>query len=210
MTVSACPHCGSAVRPGAEYCLDCGRPFHVGTRVDLLRERLSENSFWAVLALLVVAAVGALVAIAAARNGKSETSMLVATNLPARTTAPVIPVLGATGGTPPVVTTATTPAPTPPTEPTLTRWTLADGYTVVLSTVPRKTGRATALQIAKRALTQGMRSVGLINTGEYSSLPADSYLVFSGVYRSSGEAAAHVSDAKRAGFASAYPLRITR
>jgi hypothetical protein len=182
----------------------------MGTHVQLLRERLSESSFWTVLALLVVAAAGALVAIAASRNAKNDTSTLVATELPARTTTPVVPVLGATNGATTLVTTATTPAPTAPTSTTLTRWTLADGYTVVLSTVPRKTGRATALQIAKRALSQGMPSVGLIDTGGYTSLEAGSYLVFSGVYSASADAAAHVPQAKQAGFASAYPLRITR
>jgi hypothetical protein len=183
----------------------------MGTHVERARERVTENPLWIVVALVVVAAGGALVAIAVSRSDKSNASTLVATALPARTTVSALPVIGAQNGVlPTVVTTLPTSPPSAPTATTLTRWTLADGYTLVLSTVPRASGRATALQIAKRALDQGLPAVGVVDTNDYSGLQAGSFLVFSGVYTSSGDASTHVAQAKQAGFASAYPLRITR
>ena len=80
----------------------------------------------------------------------------------------------------------------------------------MLSTVAKASGRATAVQIAKRALAQGMPAVGLLDTRRFSSLTPGFFLVFSGEYTSNGDAAAQVSQARRAGFASAYAVHVAR
>ena len=135
--MTPCPRCG-APDAGGEYCLTCGSRVRAPTRSDRFRERLAGNHLWTALAVIVLAALGALVAIAASRGGSTEQTV-VATSLPDRTTLRTAPVLG-TLTEPPTTAPATTAAPRPPAGPTsttLTEWTLADGYTLVLASVPQ-------------------------------------------------------------------------
>jgi hypothetical protein len=209
--VTECPRCG-APDAGGEYCLTCGSPLRAPTRAERFRERLAANHLWTALAVLVLAALGALVAIAASRGGSTEETV-VATNLPDRTTvrsAP--PVLGTL--TEPVTTARATTAesapPAGPTSTTLTEWTLPDGYTLVLASVPKDNGRATAVEVAKRALSQGLPSVGILDSKDFAGLHPGYFVVFSGVYPSNPEAAKHLSEATAAGFSAAYARQVTR
>jgi len=209
--VNVCPRCGSAHEPHAEYCLDCGYPLRSLSR---FRDRFSGASLWALLALLVLAGLGALVAIAVSRGDDGQRTF-VATRLPARTTVPQVPIFGTetTATTVPPVVTAPPPPPPPATtkkQTTLTEWTVPDGYTLVLASVPRSNGHATAVQIAKRALAQGLADVGVLDSKDFSGLHPGYFVVFSGVYKSNADAAAHISEAEKAGFAAPYARRITR
>jgi hypothetical protein len=209
--VTECPRCG-APDAGGEYCLTCGSPLRAPTRAERFRERLAANHLWTALAVLVLAALGALVAIAASRGGSTEETV-VATNLPDRTTVrSTPPVLGTLTG--PVktarVTTAESAQPAGPTSTTLTEWTLPDGYTLVLASLPKDTGRATAVEVAKRALSQGLPSVGILDSKDFAGLHPGYFVVFSGVYSSNAEAAKHLSEATAAGFSAAYARQVTR
>jgi len=209
--VTECPRCGGR-DAGGEYCLTCGSPLHAPTHSERLRERLAANHLWTALAVLVLAALGALVAIAASRGGSNEQTV-VATDLPTRTTVHTAPVLGTLTSAPTTAPPAPTTAPPPPAGPsstTLTKWTRADGYTLVLASVPKDSGRATAVQIAKRALTQGLPSVGILDSKDFAGLHPGYFVVFSGVYSSNPEAMQHVSEATAAGFSAAYARQVTR
>ena len=205
--MSSCPQCGALHEPQQEYCFECGRPLRTATRLETFRRRYTGNAVLPLLAVLLVAALGALVAIAVSR-GDDGTTTIVATNLPQRTTVVKPPIFGTTTvatTVPPVVTSAQPPRPS-----ALTEWTSADGYTLVLATIPLANGRASAVQIAKQALAQGLPDVGVIDTREFSGLAPGYFAVFSGVYRTNADAAAHIDQAQQAGFVAPYARRVTR
>ena len=210
--MTSCPQCGAAREPGSEYCVECGRPFRLPTRAQGLRNRYPGESVWPVLAVLLLAALGALVAIAVSR-GDDGRETLVATNLPARTTVPRRPIFGtlpAATPAPPVVTTVAPPTATTsgPRTTTLTKWTLAEGYTLVLASIPKANGRASAVQIAKQALAKGLPEVGILDSKDFAGLHPGYYVVFSGVYGSLAQAQrAATSAASR--YANAYARQIT-
>jgi hypothetical protein len=211
--MTECPRCG-APDAGGEYCLTCGSPLRAPTRFERLRERLVANPLWTALAVLVVAALGALVAITASSGGSTEQT-LVATGLPDRTTVrtapPVVGTLTEAVTTAPTTTAAAAPPePAGPTSTTLTEWTRPDGYTLVLASVPKDNGRASAVEVAKRALSQGLPSVGILDSKDFAGLHPGYFVVFSGVYSSDSEAAQHISDATAAGFSAAYARQVTR
>jgi hypothetical protein len=208
--VTECPRCG-ARDAGGEYCLTCGSPLCAPTRSDRFRERAAGHHLWTALAVLVLAALGALVAIAASRGGSTEQTV-VATSLPERTTVRTAPVLGTLTERPTTApaTTAAPPPPAGPTSTTLSDWTLPDGYTLVLASVPQDSGRATAVQIAKRALAQGLASVGILDSKDFAGLHPGYLVVFSGVYSSNPQASQHLAEAKAAGFSAAYARQVTR
>jgi hypothetical protein len=111
----------------------------------------------------------------------------------------------------------TTEAAVPPTLPTttqrpsaLTAWTLADGYTVVLVSLPRANGRARAEDEAKLAIAKGLTDVGVIDSNEFSGLAPGYFVVFSGVFQTGSAAEAHLANADAAGFHAAYERHITR
>jgi hypothetical protein len=208
-----CPHCGAARGADSEYCTGCGLPrMRMPGRAQILRDRFSGNSVWPVLMVLLLAALGALVAIAVSRGDDGRTT-LVATRLPARTTVPRVPIFGTdTTATTvlPVVTTTPPPVTTTAKRTTLTEWTIPDGYTLVLASVPRANGRASAVQIAKRALAQDLPEVGVLDSKDFSGLHPGYFVVFSGIYKSNSDASSHLSEAQKAGFAAPYARRITR
>ena len=164
----------------------------------------------AVLGVVVLAALGALVAIAVSRGGPAKTT-LVATNLPARTTIRLGPVRGTLAAPSTSAPVGTTSAPPPaPAPAALTAWTVPDGYTVVVASVSGASGKPTAVQIAKHALAQGLPAVGVIASKDFSGLAPGYFVVFSGVYSSEAEASQHLAQAKRAGFAAAYARHVVR
>jgi hypothetical protein len=200
----ACPRCGASAHANQEYCLDCG----LALRPERPRRwtGIGDRTLLAVV-LLVLGAFGALAAVAVGRSGSTGT--IVATQV-RRVAAPVrAPSL-------PVIPT-TTAAAVPPTLPTttqaaspLTAWTLADGYTVVLVTLPRADGRARAEDEAKLAIAKGLTDVGVIDSNEYSGLSPGYFVVFSGAFRTGAAADGHLAAADAAGFHSAYERHITR
>jgi hypothetical protein len=211
--LGVCPRCGTACAGGAEFCLDCG--CRLPRRASVLggfRTGHAANPAWPILALLILAALGALVAVLVSRAG-GERETLVATHLPARTVVQRRPIFGTETvvqtTAPPVVNTTPPPTTVPPRETTLRRWSAADGYTVVLASIPRANGRSSAVELAKRALAKGLPAVGVLDTKDFTSLHPGYFVVFSGFYRSSASASAHVSQAEAAGFP-AYARRITR
>jgi hypothetical protein len=211
--VTSCPHCGAVQEPGREYCLDCGRPLRGPTRRQAFATRYGGNAVLPLLGVLLLAAVGALVAIAVSR-GDDGMRTLVATNPPARTTVAKRPIFRTdtvTTTAPPVVTTAAPPAATgTPRATSLTEWTVPDGYTLVLASIPQSNGRASAVEIAKRALAQGLTEVGVLDSKEFTGLHPGYFVVFSGIYQTNGEAATHIGQAETAGFAAPYARRVTR
>jgi hypothetical protein len=63
------------------------------------------------------------------------------------------------------------------------------GYTIQLQTLPSATTTISAVEAAKSAATaKGATSVGALKSEEFTSLPAGSYIVYSGVYSKQGEA----------------------
>jgi hypothetical protein len=147
-----CSRCGTAYSGGAEYCLDCGRGLPRRTTfLDGHRTGHRANPALVALLLLILAALGALVAVLASRGGV-ERETFVATHLPPRTVVQQRPIFGPDTVVPtivpPVVNTTPPPTTASPRITTLRRWSAADGYTVVLASVPRANGRSSAVQVA--------------------------------------------------------------
>jgi hypothetical protein len=173
---------------------------------------------WPVLGSLVVAALGAAIAILATTDNGSST----------KTTAGTGPVPANTAGPPPPETdTSTVPTETAPTEsvPTTTEpeeppppppstelieWPAGQsGWTIVLSSSPQSSGRAAAASIGQQAIDAGLTDVGVLNSDEYSSLHPGYFVVFTGIYSSESEARGALDAAK--GFKpQAYPREITQ
>ena len=159
---------------------------------------------------LLIAALGATVAILVNRGDTSTAMSSI------RTTAPAAPT-GETTVTPPKATT-TVPTPTVPTvtQPTVgppsapTAWPAgASGWTVVLASVPTSAGRTAAESQARRAANAGLSDVGVLDSSQFSSLHPGYYVVFSGIYQSLGAAQSAASVARSHGYSSAYPRRVS-
>ena len=210
----ACPRCGAPSAPGQDYCLECGLPLagQAGVFTGLAsawarRGWYPGDWIWPVLVFLLLAALGALAAILLS-NGSSSRTRLVATP-PVATTSPTsLPIATAPITTAPPPTTSPPPSPPPPRHALIT-WPARDGYTIVLQSIPRSTGRTEAVHTAKEALAAGLTRVGVLDSAQYSSLHPGYYVVFSGVYSSNAAASAHLSQALSAGFKSAYMRPIT-
>jgi hypothetical protein len=224
-----CPRCGARVDPAQEYCLECGerlgaREGIVGRLGGAWRARFGwypGDWVWPVLLALLVAIAGAVVAVAVAA-GKNGGGPLVATH-PGQPHEPVTPPATATvalpavpAGTPTTNGPPPTPSSPPPAQTTqaaagLTTWPANQaGYTVVLESIPASAGRALAVSRARSALRAGLLEVGVLDSGGYSSLHPGYWVVFSGIYTSSGQAAAARQTAAAKGFTAAYTRQITR
>jgi hypothetical protein len=213
-TAPACPRCGAPA--GGEYCVECGgrltrrAPFGDPPRLAPPGRALP------LLALLLVAAAGTLVAIAATRNGGTQTVVATRYSLvrgarppapaPVTTTVPAAPTLPDVRPVVPIPR-HSRPAPT---RAGLTTWTLNDGYTTVLASVPSATDQAGARRIAHLALQKGLTQVGILDSQGYSSLHPGYLVVFSGMFDSFAAASSRAVQAKAQGFPSAYARQITR
>jgi hypothetical protein len=63
------------------------------------------------------------------------------------------------------------------------------GYTVQLQSIPQSGTQVSAVQAAKAAASaKGAKNVGALKSDEFSSLPAGSYVIYSGVYHKRPEA----------------------
>ena len=85
-----------------------------------------------------------------------------------------------------------------------------NGWTIVLVSYPKASGRATALATASRAAKANLRQVGIIDSCGFASLQPGYFVVFSGIFGSKLDADASVSTARQAGFGGAYSRQITR
>ena len=211
-----CPRCGTAYAPGQEYCLECGlrlparRGIFSGLAAGWARRGWYPGDWvWPVLVFLVLAGLGALAAIILSTGGGSaNTVVAIQSGTSPGVTLPTVPT--ATTPTVTVPPPTTTPPKTTPRPPgALTSWPTRDGYTVILQSIPAGAGRTNAVRTAKQALSAGLPQVGVLDSAQYSSLHPGYYVVFSGVYASNAEAAAHVAEAQGAGFRAAYVRPIT-
>jgi hypothetical protein len=223
-----CPTCGTAYEPLQEYCLECGERLPVnnglvGVLATGWQRRLRwypGDWVWPALAFLALAAIAAFVAVVLGGSGSGGQKTVVATGNSV-TLGP-----GAATGT---VSTSSAPLPTAP-EPTvpgrpkprptprprpgstaLATWPAGkSGYTVVLESIPTSSGRALAIQRAHRAKAAGLPQVGVLESSAYSTFHPGYYVVFSGIYGSSSEAASGVSSVHSHGFADAYQKQVTK
>ena len=177
---------------------------------------------WPVLLGLVVAVVGGTVAVVVT-DSRGSNNTLVATH-PGTPRQPVTPPETATVALPTVPSgtpTTTGPPETPTTPPPATRPPPAagaltarpanqNGYTVVLESIPSNAGRSLAVDRARAASRAGLPQVGVLDSSLYSSLHPGYWVVFSGIYASSGQADAAAQAAAGKGFAAAYSRQITR
>jgi hypothetical protein len=216
-----CPRCGTPSDADQEYCLECGLRLPAGTGVlGGMRGFFRRAAPWspgewvwaALLGLLLAGVLTAILITTRAEGSNEPANVVVATDtsgLAAPTTAPATTIV------PPE---PTTPAPTtrakpPPPKPRLVSWPQGqNGYTVVLFSLPQTGGRRPAFDRARGALRDGLPEVGVLDSSGYSSLHPGYYVVFSGIYSSSGEASRAVGavQARGGAYASAYMRPISR
>jgi hypothetical protein len=136
------------------------------------------NWLWRVAAFSVLAALGALAAIAVS-DGASSNPVPPTTTAPFTRATLTEPTTTATQP-PPTTTVAPPPTTTAPAPGGLTRWPNHDGYTVVLQSLP-SSAPTSAEATARRALAAGLRDVGVLDSSAYSSLHPGYLVVFAGV-----------------------------
>jgi len=178
---------------------------------------------WVSLLTLLVAVAGAAAAIAL--GGKSSSSAGTTVVAPPPPSVPTTTAALPTAPVPTASTPTTQPATTQPatTQPAPTTTAAAapvpghtvwpanrNGWTIVLFSYPVTGGTAAPYATATRAAHDGLGQVGVLDSGDYASLHPGYYVVFAGIYNSSGEAAAALSSVHATGFASAYTRQISR
>jgi len=83
------------------------------------------------------------------------------------------------------------------------------GYTVQLQTLAQPGTAVSAVEAAKTAATaKGAKAVGALKSEEFSSLPAGSYVIYSGVYHTRSEAQKALASLKRS-FPSAKVVEVS-
>jgi hypothetical protein len=235
-----CPRCGVAYEPTQEYCLECGARLPtntgvVGVLASAWQRRIAwypGDWIWPTLLFLVLAVASTAVALAANSARKS--------NRPIVATTPSVPVGPGVSQTPVPVSTSPATLPVPTNQPTITNGPLPSapgsgtgpvstvpvpsknpnalavwpagksGYTLVLESLPLSAGKASALARARQAKAKGLSDVGVLVSSGYSSLHPGYYVVFSGIYGSTGQASAAVTSAHAHGFPDAYQTRVTK
>jgi hypothetical protein len=224
---AACPRCGTPYEPFQEYCLECGERLPVnqglvGVLATGWQRRLGwypGDWIWPTLAFLALAVLATALAVILGSNHSNRSRTVVATANSvtlgpgaASGTVPTVPTESLPTAPEPTVTTRTKPAAKPkPPASAVTEWPAGkSGYTVVLESVPTTTGRAFALARAKRARAAGLSQVGVLDSSNYSSFHPGYYVVFAGIYGSSGDASSAVSTARTKGFRDAYEKQVTR
>lgn len=198
-----------------------------------------ESPVWLWLALgsllLVALAAGAIVALAAtddepsaapASSGTSTLGPPTASPPTLPTTIPTVETLTTpstatfpTTSTSPTTTTfptttgttgSTTTSPTTTGSTTIIPWPSGeDGYSVFLKSTPTSEGRGPADSAAQRAISNGLRDVGVLNSSSYSSLNPGYYVTFTGVYDTRNEAENALPRARNSGFPTAYVREVS-
>jgi hypothetical protein len=215
---TTCPRCGTQRQPTDRYCLDCGLrlPLVGGAVPGLRRGWLRRFGWypgdwvWLSLLTLLVAAGGAAAAIVITQRDRTEAPVVLTAAVGVSVGEPAVP----QATSPATVNTAK--LPTAP-EPGVARlngrlgWPArVSGWTIVLVSYPKASGRTTALTTASRAAKANLRRVGIIDSGGFASLQPGYFVVFSGIYASKSDADASVGTARQAGFGGAYSRQIIR
>jgi hypothetical protein len=216
-----CPRCNADRERNQEYCVECGlRLPPLRGAIPVLRRRWLRRLgwypgdwVWVSLLTLLVAIAGAAVAIAfggGSSSAASTTSVAPAPRPAATTNAAPLPT--APEPTTSTHTTSTSSSTTPAAAPNgRTPWpTGRNGWTIVLFSYPITAGTDAPYATAARAAHAGLPEVGVIQSGQFSSLHPGYYIVFSGVYSSVGEAEAALRTVRASGFSSAYTRQISR
>ena len=213
----SCPRCGARVEPGQEYCLECGQRLPGGGLSGAVesawQRRIGRRGEWLlpILAALVVAAGMTGIAIAVSTSDEADGSFIDVTttqsvSVPTTDTVPTEPTTTAPTETQPPTTTE----PEPPPRPQIVEWPPSqNGYTLVIASMPTSNGRALALRKAREALRSGLPEVGVLDSGEFSSLHPGYYVVFSGIYASQREALRGIGRVQRL-YPAAYMRQISR
>jgi hypothetical protein len=213
---TACPRCGAARAPDQAYCVECGAALpRVTGRLPALRRRWIRRLgwypgdwVWLALLALPIAAAGAAAAIVVAHHRAAGGPHVITAISPVAVAEPT-----AVASTEARISTL----PTPP-EPTTTTgappngrqaWPAGtSGWTIVLVSYPKTTGRRAARETAAKAAKAGLPQVGVLDSSLYASLQPGYDVVFSGIYGSQAEANAAVAAAHQAGFGAAYSRQI--
>jgi hypothetical protein len=212
-----CPRCGAPRERTQEYCVECGlRLPTLQGAIPALRRRWVRRLgwypgdwVWVSLLTLIVAAAGAAVAIAFGGESSSPAATTAVARAPrpiATTTAASLP----TAPEPGASTRTKTSSATTPAGGRLPWPAGRNGWTIVLFSYPLTSGTAAAYSTAARAAHAGLPEVGVIDSGQFSSLHPGYYVVFSGVYSSASEAEAALRSVHASGFSSAYTRQISR
>lgn len=91
----------------------------------------------------------------------------------------------------------------------LVRWRPRSGYTVILASVPLADGERIAGRVARDAIRNGIRRVGVLDSSHFASLAPGYYAVFSGEY-GNAEAARRALLRTARFFPAAYPREVVR
>jgi hypothetical protein len=214
----ACPRCGADVEPGQEYCLECGLRLPgagpAAAAGSAWHERVGRRGptwLWPILAALAVAAAMTGVAILISRSGESDQAFFEATG-PSSISTPSdeLPTEPATTAPTETATEPTQPTATQPPRPELVEWPLSqNGYTVVIASLPASGGRELAIRKAREALRSDLPEVGVLDSGEFSSLHPGYYVVFSGIYADQRAALGGVGRVQRL-YPASYIRQISR
>lgn len=217
-----CPRCGTPREPDQRYCLECGLALPaVSGRVPELRRRWIRRIgwypgdwVWVSLLTLLVAIAGAAAAIAGTREQAPQGEAFSTVPPVVSVAEPTTPAPASTGTLPaPPEQTTTAPAkPKPHAKPVpngrLTWPANRNGWTIVLVSYPKTTGRAAAAGTAARAAKAGLHQVGVLDSSRYASLQPGYYVVFTGIYGAKADADAAVATARQAGFGGAYSRQV--
>jgi hypothetical protein len=222
----ACPRCGATREPEQEFCLECGLklPTTTGTLARVRRGWVKRIGWypgdwvWTTLLALLVAALGATVAIVSTSDANSSNT---GTNFVAPL--PTVPVTSPSPAPLPTVDTSTLPTAPEPTSTNAkprpkppaagrTPWPAGrTGWTVVLESLPAtSTGQTSAQKRATRAAQDGLPEVGILVSSRYSTLHPGYFVIFSGIYDSRSEAESTLRAASGAGFSAAYVRQISQ
>jgi cell division septation protein DedD len=159
---------------------------------------------------LIVAALGAGASIALSSDGEVQDAIATATggSLTVEETNPLLTAPEpTTTATKPATTTAPRPRPRPA-NPAFATWPRPNrGWTIVLISLPQRSGRAAAEAKADEARKRGLRRVGVLDSSRYASLHPGYYVVFTGIFDTQTEAVSALQRA-RAVFRSAYQREI--
>jgi hypothetical protein len=223
---STCPRCGASREPDQRYCLECGLALpEVEGRLPSFRRGWIRRIgwypgdwVWVSLLTLVVAAAGAAAAIVVTEHNDDKGAVFVAPSTNVSVTEPTV--VPSTAPKPTTVDTSKLPTAPEPTSPAAAPkgpkngrvpWPRNEnGWTIVLVSYPKTTGRPAALQTADRAARAGLRQVGVLDSSRYASLQPGYYVVFAGVYPGKSDADTTVATARQAGFGGAYSRQIAR
>jgi hypothetical protein len=208
-----------------EYCLECGtrlakeqRPSPVERTAAGIGQQHGWAGPWVVPALLglVIAVLGAGAAIAISSEGEEPSAIstatggsLTVTNDGSTLTAPEP--TEPTTTTAPSTTTAPRPTttPKPPANPAAIVWPRGRrGWTIVLFSLPQSNGLAGANARAAQLRRDGLRRVGVLDSGRYASLHPGYYVIFTGVFDSEPEAAGALQRARAVCNCQAYQREI--